>query len=92
MVGKHKTSLLGWHPRSAELEAWIRAEAERRGSLADVLEDGMSAAMEASRPVAAKPPRAQPGQDKNGAEEKTQPRCPVKGWCDTHQTWHGKKG
>lgn len=42
MLDKHKTPLLGWHPRSAGLEAWIRAEAQRRGSLADVLEEGMS--------------------------------------------------
>ena len=39
MPGKNKTSLLGWHPRSAELEAFLRDEAARRGSLADVLED-----------------------------------------------------
>ena len=48
MPNKHKTSLLSWHPRSAGLEAWIRAEAERRGSLADVLEDGMEAYRQAS--------------------------------------------
>jgi hypothetical protein len=30
MPGKHKTPLLGWHP-PAELSAWVRAEAERRG-------------------------------------------------------------
>ena len=31
MPGKNKNPLLGWHPESAELAAWIRAEAERRG-------------------------------------------------------------
>jgi len=27
---KHKSPLLGWHP-PAELSAWVRAEAQRRG-------------------------------------------------------------
>lgn len=27
---RHKTPLLGWHPRQAELGAWVRGEAERR--------------------------------------------------------------
>jgi hypothetical protein len=30
MPGKNKTPLLGWHP-PAELSAWVRAEAQRRG-------------------------------------------------------------
>jgi len=30
MPGKNKTPLLGWHP-PAELSAWVRAEAARRG-------------------------------------------------------------
>ena len=30
MPSKHKTPLLGWHP-PAELAAWAREEAERRG-------------------------------------------------------------
>jgi hypothetical protein len=30
MPNKHKTPLLGWHP-PAELAAWARAEAGRRG-------------------------------------------------------------
>jgi len=30
VTGKNKTPLLGWHP-PAELAAWARAEAERRG-------------------------------------------------------------
>jgi len=30
MAGRNKTPLLGWHP-PAELAAWARAEAERRG-------------------------------------------------------------
>jgi hypothetical protein len=31
VTGKNKTRLLGWHPKSAEDEAWIRAEAEKQG-------------------------------------------------------------
>lgn len=31
MPNKHKTPLLGWHPKSAEDAAWVQAEAERRG-------------------------------------------------------------
>lgn len=31
MPGQNKTRLLGWHPTSAEDEAWIRAEAENKG-------------------------------------------------------------
>lgn len=30
MPSKHKAPLLGWHP-PAELSAWVRDEAERRG-------------------------------------------------------------
>ena len=30
MPSKHKSPLLGWHP-PAELSAWVRAEAQRRG-------------------------------------------------------------
>lgn len=30
MPNQHKTPMLGWHP-PAELSAWARAEAERRG-------------------------------------------------------------
>jgi len=30
MPNQHKTPLLGWHPESAELAAWARAEAKRR--------------------------------------------------------------
>jgi hypothetical protein len=30
MPGRNKNPLLGWHP-PAELSAWVRAEAERRG-------------------------------------------------------------
>ena len=40
--GEHKTPLLGWHPKSAELSAWLRAEAERRGiPLARVLDEAV---------------------------------------------------
>lgn len=31
MPNKHKNPMLGWHPESAELGVWVRAEAERRG-------------------------------------------------------------
>jgi hypothetical protein len=34
MPSKHKTSLLGWHPTSAEDAAWVRDEAERQGGRA----------------------------------------------------------
>jgi hypothetical protein len=31
MPNQHKTPMLGWHPESAELAKWARAEAKRRG-------------------------------------------------------------
>ena len=44
MPGKNKTPLLGWHPASAELAAWARAEAKRRGvPLARVLDEALEA-------------------------------------------------
>jgi hypothetical protein len=50
VTGKHKTPLLGWHPSSAELSAWARAEAKRRGvPLARILDEALAAYMEASR-------------------------------------------
>jgi hypothetical protein len=36
LPSKHKTPLLGWHP-PAELAAWVRAEAERRGTTVSVV-------------------------------------------------------
>jgi len=43
MPGKNKTPLLGWHP-PAELSAWVRAEAERRGvTLAIILTEALEA-------------------------------------------------
>ena len=45
MPGKNKTPLLGWHA-SAEVQAWVRAEAARRGvTIAAVLEEAAQAAM-----------------------------------------------
>lgn len=38
MPNKHKTPMLGWHP-PAELAAWARAEAERRGVALKVILD-----------------------------------------------------
>jgi hypothetical protein len=39
---KHKTPLVGWHP-PADLAAWARAEAARRGvSLATVLTEALA--------------------------------------------------
>ena len=44
MTGKNKTPLLGWHPSSAELAAWARAEAKRRGvPLAHILDEALEA-------------------------------------------------
>jgi len=34
--GKNKAPLLGWHP-PAELSAWVRAEAQRRGVTVSVI-------------------------------------------------------
>lgn len=49
MVGKNKTPLLGWHA-SAEVSAWVRAEAQRRGvPIAVILEEIAQAAMSAAR-------------------------------------------
>jgi hypothetical protein len=43
MTGKNATPLLGWHP-PAELSAWVRAEAERRGvKLSVVLNEALEA-------------------------------------------------
>lgn len=40
----HRIRLLGWHPSSAEDEAWIRAEAEKkgRGGLARMLDEALA--------------------------------------------------
>lgn len=44
MPGKNKTPLLGWHP-PAELSAWVRSEAKRRGvTIAQVLNEAVAAA------------------------------------------------
>ncbi len=43
MTGKNKNPLLGWHP-PAELAAWARDEAERRGvTLTALLNEALSA-------------------------------------------------
>lgn len=47
MHGEHKTPLLGWHPKSAEDLAWVRAEAECRGgrgkgALARLLDEALA--------------------------------------------------
>jgi hypothetical protein len=43
MPGQNKTPLLGWHP-PAELSAWVRAEAKRRGvPIARVLDEALAA-------------------------------------------------
>jgi hypothetical protein len=44
VTGKNKTPLLGWHPSSAEDEAWIRAEAKKqgRGALARMLDEALA--------------------------------------------------
>ena len=54
MPGQNKTPLLGWHPRSAGLAAWVRAEAERRGvPLARILDEAVEAYRDAvSQPQA----------------------------------------
>ena len=31
MPGQNKTPLIGWHPASPDLVAWLEAEVERRG-------------------------------------------------------------
>jgi hypothetical protein len=47
MHGEHKTPLLGWHP-PAELSAWVRDEAKRRGvRLSVVLNEAVEAARKA---------------------------------------------
>ena len=44
MPNQHKTPMLGWHP-PAELSAWARAEAERRGvALSVILTEALAAA------------------------------------------------
>ncbi len=51
MPSKHKTPLLGWHPKSAGLAAWARAEAERRGvPLARILDEALEAYRDAHSP------------------------------------------
>lgn len=51
MPGKNKTPLLGWHP-PAELQAWVRAEAQRRSvPLSVILNEAVEAyRMERERP------------------------------------------
>ena len=45
MPGKNKTPLLGWHA-PAELQAWVRGEAERRGlPIAAILNQCVAVAM-----------------------------------------------
>ena len=46
MHGGHKSPLLGWHP-PAELSAWVRGEAKRRGvPLSVILNEAVEAARE----------------------------------------------
>jgi hypothetical protein len=53
MPGKNKTPLLGWHP-PAELSAWVRDEAERRGvTLAVILNEALSEYQASREPAAA---------------------------------------
>jgi hypothetical protein len=50
MPGKNKTPLLGWHP-PAELSAWVRAEAQRRGvSISAVLNEAVGEAKRQTGP------------------------------------------
>ena len=43
MASRNKAPLLGWHP-PAELSAWVRAEAERRGvKISVVLNEALAA-------------------------------------------------
>jgi hypothetical protein len=39
MPNQHKVKALSWHPESAELAAWARGEAERRGVALKVILD-----------------------------------------------------
>lgn len=76
--GVHRTPFLGWHPRSLVLLAWIQAEVKRRGGgrgvLADVLEEGMEAAMLAQQWTCPCPCSCwAPGQFDDSGE---------RGWCD----------
>ena len=49
MPNQHKSPMLGWHP-PAELSAWARAEAERRGvPLKVILDEALEAHRAASR-------------------------------------------
>lgn len=55
MPSQHKTPLLGWHPASAGLAAWVRAEAQRRGvPVARVLDEAVEAYRRAVEDTAAK--------------------------------------
>lgn len=65
MPGRNKHPLLGWHPKSAEDVAWLRAEAKRRGvTLAVLLDDALAQYrsgcqwMLAPGEVTAQPPKA----------------------------------
>jgi len=54
MPNQHKTPLLGWHPQSAELLLWVRAESARRDvPMSRILDEALEAyrrSVEASQP------------------------------------------
>jgi hypothetical protein len=43
MPNKHKNPMLGWHPKSAELGAWVKAMAKRWGvPYSAIIEDAVA--------------------------------------------------
>jgi hypothetical protein len=87
MPSQHKNPLLGWRP-PAELSAWARAEAKRRGG-SDALSALLTEALESYKRITSK---AVTTRESAAKTERSAPhRCPVKGWCDVCQDWKGGK-
>jgi len=70
MPGKHKAPLLGWHP-PAELSAWVRAEALRRGvTVSVVLNEALAAYQLAVTDGRGRAPAVMPGMVKGEMVER----------------------
>jgi hypothetical protein len=103
MTDRHKHQPITFRPPEGD-RAWLYEHAERTGlpvrrvlvlALAEYraahsgdttphVETPAETPQRAARKRAAKPAAPRTTAD-------TPPRCPPKGWCAAHQTWHGKR-